>query len=325
MVATSCSQTSTTTTPIDTAQHGDLQPSPSVMSRSQSEETTIQTEETLQDQKPGEQQTVGGSTKTTQSSSQTSDSSGQEESAQLRSRTESAFGPCTISNLPEDLKPHDHYSKGCVVNNVWIVGSDKVKNEALLAAADYLKAIFEQENELTEGMSEIGVHLAILSENETITSISDYEYLATHHGDLRNWEEVRGLGPTRNQKSVVIGEELLLCTSGRKSDIPLHEISHFIHYALRAHQPKKAQQIEESYNQAMEDEKWVNTYASYNEREYFAEGVTIYFDRSRTAKPADGVKGRVGSREQLAEYDPALFQLIDEVMSGIQLPNKCTL
>ena len=65
-----------------------------------------------------------------------------------------------------------------------------------------------------------------------------------------------------------------------------------------------------AYDEAMKEGLWKKTYAATNRMEYWAEGVQSYYDCN--APPNRGVHNDINTREKLAKYDPALFELIDE-------------
>ena len=60
----------------------------------------------------------------------------------------------------------------------------------------------------------------------------------------------------------------------------------------------------------MAKELWKDTYAASNYSEYWAEGVQSYYDCNNP--PNRGVHNDINTREKLAKYDPALFELIDD-------------
>ena len=111
------------------------------------------------------------------------------------------------------------------------------------------------------------------------------------------------------------GEENLLNLKGdryRNENILIHEFSHAIHsHGLRAVDRRFDGRLKAIYARARDAGLWKDTYAATNAAEYWAEGVQSYFDCN--APPSKGVHNDVNTREKLKKYDPALFELIDEV------------
>ena len=115
------------------------------------------------------------------------------------------------------------------------------------------------------------------------------------------------------------GAENLLNLRGDRyprENILIHEFSHCIHQqGLRSADPGFDKRLREIYDRAIEKGQWKDTYAATNVSEYWAEGVQDYFDCNN---PPNGSHNDVNTREELAEHDPELFQLIDDVFKQSQ-------
>ena len=69
------------------------------------------------------------------------------------------------------------------------------------------------------------------------------------------------------------------------------------------------------YDKAMEDGKWKDTAAVANRTAYWTEGVLAYFDAlGQDAAPNDAPHP-INTRELLKDYDPGLFDLVNETMA----------
>ncbi|MEX2093668.1 MAG: hypothetical protein WD971_13370 [Pirellulales bacterium] len=102
----------------------------------------------------------------------------------------------------------------------------------------------------------------------------------------------------------------------RAENILVHEFSHTIHnFGLRKVDPAFDERLKKTFDKAVANGLWKNTYAATNHEEYWAEGVQDYFDCNSNI-PRDGVHNHVDTREELQEYDPALFAVIDNVFRG---------
>jgi hypothetical protein len=102
--------------------------------------------------------------------------------------------------------------------------------------------------------------------------------------------------------------------------VAVHEFAHVIHvHGLERLDPDFDARLEQLYDDAMAAGKWEDGYASVNHHEYWAEGVTYYFN----ASPRQLWKHYVNKRRELLEHDPGLYGLIDEVFRGFNWMPKC--
>ena len=92
--------------------------------------------------------------------------------------------------------------------------------------------------------------------------------------------------------------------------ILVHEFAHAMHdMGLKRVDEEFDPRLQAIYDEAMAEGLWEGKYAATNHHEYWAEGVQSYFDTNR---PPDHDHNHVDTRDELAEYDPRLFELIDE-------------
>ena len=70
--------------------------------------------------------------------------------------------------------------------------------------------------------------------------------------------------------------------------------------------------LQRSLDNAIEQGRWLNTYAATNIWEYWAEGVQSWFDVNAEVESneGDGKHNRVNTREELKIYDPGLYEII---------------
>jgi alpha-glucosidase len=147
-----------------------------------------------------------------------------------------------------------------------------------------------------------GCRFMVMAPTEMTTDVPEQR-----HWDKAYWDKrARGMGG----KLSSCGEENLLNLKGdryNKENILIHEFNHAIHQqGLREVDPTFDGRLREAYKKAMDKELWKGTYLATNHSEYWAEGVQAYFDSMRPQYGAN-------TREKLAEYDPDLFKLVDEV------------
>ena len=68
------------------------------------------------------------------------------------------------------------------------------------------------------------------------------------------------------------------------------------------------------YDSAMSKNLWKGTTAARDRGEYWAAGVTAYFDATGAGQPPNDSGRPITTREALKAYDPELFALVDETM-----------
>ena len=100
---------------------------------------------------------------------------------------------------------------------------------------------------------------------------------------------------------ILVGENNLVDRDAQTS-ILIHEVGHAVHYALCAHEKQHIQTLYESRP------FWGKTeaYADKNEHEYFAEGVTAYFNAGMPNEP-------VRTRAVLQTFDPPLYHTVQAI------------
>ncbi len=215
-----------------------------------------------------------------------------------------------ISPPPVALMLNPFYQKCILVEEFPIVASEKVHDAALREAAWVVRSMLQHRPDLLEALHKSGTRLAVMACDELTTQIPE-------HSDLtpRNyWDRrARGLGATRIRPAVSCGEENLLQYPGdpySTENILVHEFAHVIHQmGLSQADETFDDRLKDVFKQAQEDGLWTGTYALSNHSEYWAEGVQSYFDTNRAN---DNQHNHVDTQEELREYDPRLFALIDE-------------
>lgn len=218
--------------------------------------------------------------------------------------------PAQIVAPPEDLGLDPFYRKCVFVRGFPVVCSDHVHDAALCEAAWLIEHMLVHRPDVLDALAESRTRFAVMACDEMTTMIPE-------HSDLtpsKYWDRrARGLGATRQRPCVSCGEENLLRYPGdpyHTENILVHEFGHAIHeMGLNRLDDQFNDRLRAIYDQAMEEKLWEGKYAATNHHEYWAEGVQSYFDTNREN---DHDHNHVDTREELAEYDPRLFALIDD-------------
>ena len=218
-----------------------------------------------------------------------------------------------IIDVPESVRKQfqldPFYRKTILVDGFPVVSSGKVSDAALLEAAHLIRQMLRTRPDLIKALVEARVRFSVMASDEFTTDIPEHSDLTP--ADYWN-RRARGLGATRRRPSVSCGEENLLRLKGDPYDtesILVHEFAHAIHeMALRRVEPDFDERLREIYHASMAAGLWKDKYAAKNRQEYWAECVQSYFGTNR---PPDASHNEVDNRDELKEYDPAIFELID--------------
>lgn len=235
--------------------------------------------------------------------------------------------PNEASNLKSDViappesivqkyKLNPFYRKYLDVNGIAVTSSEKVADKALYEVRYLIHNALINRPDILKTMAEGGTRIIVIGAKEEVSEIPEY-YKSDPNEAARQNRRVRGYGGMRLTSC---GEENLLNYKGdryRGENIFLHEFAHCIHGRLRRNDPNFQKQLERLYRDARGKGLWDRTYAGTNASEYWAEGVQDYWDcnrQSRRGREPDGVHNYVNTREELKEYDPNLFEYIDDTL-----------
>jgi xylan 1,4-beta-xylosidase len=193
-----------------------------------------------------------------------------------------------------------------------ILSSANVSTAGLLEAAHLIDQMLANREDVRQEMITRRVRFVVMAPTEMTTDVPEQSHMDKEYWDRR----ARGLGG----RICSCGEENLLNLPGdryRNENILIHEFSHTIHnYGLRRLDDGFQKRLTDLFDSAKEKGLWKDTYAATNPGEYWAEAVQSYFDCN--APPRRRVHNDVDTREELQEYDPELFQLIDESFKSPQ-------
>ncbi len=203
-----------------------------------------------------------------------------------------------------DLEPF--YQKHVDAGGLPVLGSANVSNAALQEAAYLIDQMLANREDVRQELIKRRVRFVVMAPTEMTTDVPEQAHMDSEYWDRR----ARGLGG----RICSCGEENLRnLPDDRYADenILIHEFAHTIHnYGLRRLDANFNAHLKSLYDDAMQNGLWKDTYAATNAEEYWAEGVQSYFDCN--AAPRRRVHNHVDTREELQEYDPQLFELIDE-------------
>lgn len=160
------------------------------------------------------------------------------------------------------------------------------------------------------------VYVIILPLNKKFTDIREYShwkgkpfYIKGYgkHQFYKSFDDVRGWGgnPT------IIGEEWVMAKDKNIFNVIRHEIAHQIHGNIL---PKETcDKIHRAYQKAKKDNYFIRKNSSINEGEYFADGVTFYFNRTRSKTIKVFDMDQLCNRQLLRKKDKILYDIIKSI------------
>ena len=242
----------------------------------------------------------------------------------------SYFSVVSADQVPDSFDLDLSFYKKAVLGTIPCVGSDKVKDEALLSCAKITSYMVTMRPDIAQGLIKDKIKFAIMAQSEVTGNIPEHKSLLSDWPGT-DWNKQRGLAASRWRRVISAGEENVLCMGWpadvyRGEMILVHEFGHaFIGTDLDHNKPTAAwwagygsdgdlmTKVTDTYDQQVTaGGLWPNTYANDNNDEYFAEGVQAYFDCDQTGPTGgDGIHNDINTRRELESYDNALFKLID--------------
>ena len=212
---------------------------------------------------------------------------------------------------PIEMQLPDFYAKYVSANGFPVLGSEKVRDAAMLEAAFIVNHMLKKCADVREAMIDNGSRLTVMAYTEFTSDVPEHARLKPHDW----WDRrARGLGGSEHDPVASCAEENLLCFPGdpyHDENILIHEFAHLIHLrGVKVVDPTFDARLEETFRAAVAKGLWKGKYAGSNSREYFAEGVQSWFNNNR---PPDHDHNHVDTREELIAYDPGLAALCREV------------
>ena len=216
---------------------------------------------------------------------------------------------------PEGLVDHS-YTKMTSLYGVPIVGSNEVPDKTFEMVWNQVNLMLENRRDILCAIAKNGIVISLIGEDEVPTDIPEYSDLDPSYWNTR----ARGYGPTPLRPAVSAPEENILCYGGNpvvnsNIHIFIHEFAHAIHLGgLDSMYPEFSEKTNSGFDsrlkklyQAAKKSGIYNSdaYAMTNRKEYWAVGVTAYFNANNVF-PKD--------RTELLNDDPDLHDLIVEFL-----------
>jgi dipeptidyl aminopeptidase/acylaminoacyl peptidase len=237
---------------------------------------------------------------------------------------------------PAKFKIDPYYTKFTYAREFTVLGSNHVRDEALLKANYAIRKMFAYRHDILKAMIADGARLVVLGRKEKLSDLPEFRDAKNQAG----FDEVRYLDYTPRLKLMVVPEENVLGLPKEPFAGKCMVVSVFAKglYHVTALRPVIAnferqrdrqqyelrvkrmdvefdRQLEKIYEEALRKGLWKGTSAARNRIEYWAAGVEAYFDAAGEGTSPDGADRSITTREALKAYDPPLFALVDETMA----------
>jgi hypothetical protein len=236
------------------------------------------------------------------------------------------YAGCVVTSPPPELELDPFYEKYCAADGLPIVSSANVPDMALKQAWNVVMNTAWVHPDVIDTLINNNIRVGVIGADENLTDMPEYRILKDDPGI--DWDRrARGLGASLDVPLVSGAEENLLCYRRDRyygESIFLHEFAHALkNVGLEHIDSNFAFAVLAYYNASMSDGRWDGLYAGTDAEEYWAEGIQSYFDANLQAIPPDGVHNHVDTRDELAEYDPILYGLLDMVFLGFEWSPTC--
>jgi hypothetical protein len=251
-----------------------------------------------------------------------------------------AYEQTMVTAPPLSLILDSFYKKYTDAFGIPIVSSGKVPNTALLIARDIVNYMLLKRMDVRSTLLKNGARVLVMAETEMETDLPERsnwkkptrDDRRLTPGERENYDKPGGIaGMTDrdywNRRARGMGgtvtscaEENLLGYRGTRyygENILVHEFSHNIMNALRTCDTLLYRKILSAYQLAKNKGLYKGQYAINTSAEYWAEGTQWWFWSNYEFY--DGDK-RVQSPDDLAGYDPVLYELLEQVYAGHHNP-----
>ncbi len=223
---------------------------------------------------------------------------------------------CVVTTPPDSLHLNEFYKKYVDVNGIPLISSWRVPDSAFVAAHRTLYAMTSMlPAAVLDSMVARGTRVAIMGRYEGTTDIPEHHHLI--NDTTLNWDlRARGLGGDLELPLTSCAEENLLAYQIDKyhaEDILVHEFAHSIHLiGLMLAVPDFDARLKMCFENAKLRGFLDATYRITDKEEYFAEAVQDWFNVNAEVETPDGKHNWCNTREELAEYDPDLYELLSQ-------------
>ncbi|MBN1507848.1 MAG: hypothetical protein JW955_13440 [Sedimentisphaerales bacterium] len=241
-----------------------------------------------------------------------------------------------VEQPPARFHIDPYYTKFTWAREFTVLGRG-ASDGALLKANDTIRKMFAYRHDILKALIADGVRLIVLGPEDRLADLPELKGATTKDMDLL----ARFLDYSPQTKLIVIAQENVLANSSNpyatESQIVRAFAKAMYHvtgmrpvdpnwekrgrdvqqYELRVQRMdiRFDERLKTLYDGAMNKGLWQGTAAIQDRVEYWAQGVLAYFDAVGTGMTPTDAEHPIATREDLRQYDPDLFALVDETMA----------
>jgi hypothetical protein len=247
-----------------------------------------------------------------------------------------------LQPLPNVIEPpakfniDPYYTKFTWAREFTVIGRE-ASDEAMLKANDTIRKMFAYRHDILKALMAEDLKLVVLGPGEGLADLPEYPQMEAAGVD----HMARYLEYTPGIKILAVAQENVLddidrdpygtecqiirvfakavygVTATRPVDPNWENRRDVQQYELRVQRMdiRFDEKLKTAYDAAMTKGLWKGTVAVHNRVEYWTEGVMAYFDAVGQGVPPNDAAAPITTREALEEYDPDLFELVDETMA----------
>lgn len=205
-----------------------------------------------------------------------------------------------------------YYTKYIDAGGVAIIGNSLVDDEIFLFARDIVLEMTSKRPEIREKLSPSAGHYQIIVNGrfEDVDDIPEVILDSIHQSKERS----HCSGSADYCVSKLFGHPYPPGGGPypRMMATFVHEFAHAIERAIITLDPTFEERLTEAYETAVENGTWAGLYAETNVREYWAEGVSMWFYNTGDAAQPRSDTPTFASYAMFAEHDPRLSELLKE-------------
>jgi hypothetical protein len=223
------------------------------------------------------------------------------------------------------------FTVSCTVLGLTIRAAADVDGDAVTAQAERVYQMLIFRPDLTAAIVEAGLEGRVIPDGVRITNVPGFEEL---------YELYPGIDWNRRGRSYPGNVELPLFAGAEENLLCLEEPYYFgedefvrafaltiRRFGLDVVDEPTSEAIEVAYARAIAAGLWKNTLAEINSDEYWVEGVQSYFDANLEDTAEDrepnSSHNAVNSRDELRDYDPALWTIAQSVFGETEWRPAC--
>jgi hypothetical protein len=233
---------------------------------------------------------------------------------------------CMVEPIPDDVRAEydldAFHTRTALALGIPIVGSDEPSDESLTRACLIIADMASARDDVLQQLLEDNIYFIMIARTETTASTPEFRNSGVP--DSR----ARGLG---GLPAAVCSEENIMC-DGYPEDrwagesICVHEYAHTMQMGGYSRGIADFDtRLRAAYENILAENLYSNTYAASNRAEYFAEGVQNWYNtniETRDGQP-NGVHNHINTRTEMQEYDPMLYELLEEILPAEPMYQDC--